>query len=207
MNHDIGVSEFKNKFDFSRTKGIMDILYYGAIILLFISIIAGLYFSFLPPDYFTAEKDLNSWDLRVNFRNHSFFIGAPFSVLPSASSSSFSAKSAFLTILIANIYIGFSVYILGIKLVRDTLLTTLEGEPFAFKNIHRLKLLGWVIIFYSLFHKLVINILSIILITNFFSLDLVNISVKGIVIGTLVLCLAKIFEYGAFLQEEHDTTL
>lgn len=83
-------------------------------------------------------------------------------------------------------------------------------KPFSEKNIKRFNSIGIAFVvsgfLFPIFNGLLFNN-----ITNMLSLDNVNVNymmnLQQIFIGLLIIVLANIFEYGAYLQEDHDMTV
>ncbi len=187
----------------------VNFLYWASIIIIFglgMMIIVGL---FLSSTIFHIEKSTEFWYLSIAMvGGGDFFIGVPFKLLPQfIDESTIQAKSGFITMFTFFLLPFFMVFFYGvrqIKFILESMSHTLT--PFTEKNALRLKKLAWTVIIYSLVGKLLINLMMILFVTNTISVN-IDVDLTGVFVGASLLIIANIFQYGAFLQEEYDTTL
>src|SRR5699024_4333277 len=137
-----------------------------------------------------------------------FFVTVPFSILQPLSTDMFQAKAAFLTFILFSIFIFILVLLYGVKHVKNILLSITEDHtPFLNHNVTRLRNLAYVIISYALVRYFIVNLAIILFVTHIFRINLMNVSLSGLMVGFLLSIGSQIFRYGAYLQEEYDTTL
>ncbi len=182
----------------------------GVNIFLFIGFIAIItWASFMPEQSFSVEKGIGHWSLSFDFSNSASFSAlVPFSILQPISETIFSAKTAFLTFYISLGFIYFPLFIYGLLIVQEIVISTIKEEsPFNNINAQRIKKIAYLLIGYSLFSDLLINFFMYVFVTNIFLLNISNVSFNGFVIGAVMLLIAHIFRYGSFLQQEHDETI
>lgn len=196
----------------SRSKNtlkLMNFISWGAIILLVVSIGLLIWASFLPQEAFHAEKGVANWSLNFAISEQgSANTIVPFSVLQPLSTDMFQAKSAFITFYLFSILTFILALLYGVKLVKSILLSISDNHtPFTNQNAIRFRNLALVIIGYSLLGDIIVNIAIVLFVTHIFNINLMNISLSGLIIGSLLLIVSQIFRYGAYLQEEFDTTL
>ena len=187
---------------------LMKIVFMIGIVVLGAAFIACIYFTFASPERFTAVQGNMNWSLRytVNGSSH-FFINAPYKILQNLDTARVSAKNAFITIMVSAM-ISVLLILCGMKQVLNILKSTANDvTPFIQSNAKSLKKLAYTILIYSIAADLIANILCWIFVTKIFYVDLTNIHLNGVLIGALIFIVADIFQYGAFLQEEFDTTL
>lgn len=188
---------------------IVNFLYWASIVIicgLFIIIIVGL---FLPNNLYHFEKSDEFWFINISAKEGGgFFIGVPFEILPSfINETTIVAKSVFNTMLTFFFLPFFIAFFYGTKQIKSILKSVLDKHsPFIEKNALRLKKLAWTVIIYSLIGKLLVNLMVIIFVTNIMLVNF-DINFTGVFVGVSLLIIANIFQYGAFLQEEYDTTL
>ncbi|MFA9559187.1 DUF2975 domain-containing protein [Evansella sp. AB-rgal1] len=188
---------------------IVSFFFWGSIIFFVLFIGNTIWASFLPQDSFTAESGIRHWLIQLD--NDSYWhisVLVPFTNISPIDLSRFSVKSAFLTYSITSNLTLFPALLYGIYLVKRILENTIDGHsPFTHGNVNNMKQLAYVLIAYSLFSELIINIFVWIFVTQIFKLSLANIHLFGAGIGAVILIISYIFQHGVYLQEEHDTTL
>jgi len=79
-----------------------------------------------------------------------------------------------------------------------------SGTPFLLKNARRLQLAGWVLLALAVLSPLMQRIA---LASGFEMVGTAGLNPVEILVGGILLVLAKIFEYGCMLQQEYDETL
>lgn len=188
-------------------KVISVILFFG-VILSFVALIVAVFLFFASPDKFNAVRGNLDWSINYTLTNSSHFsINIPFKLIQPLNSNMFSAKYAAI-ISFVTIFLRTSLILYGINQVANILKSTANDiTPFIMANVVRLKKLAYSIITYSVAADLLSNLLYSIFVTKIFFLNLSNIHLSGVLIGGLIFVIADIFKYGAFLQQEFDTTL
>ena len=95
-------------------------------------------------------------------------------------------------------------------LLKKAIIDVSNEKPFSEKNIKRFNLIG-IAFLVSGFLFPIFNVLLFNGITKLLSFDNININysmdLQQIFIGLLIIVLANILEYGAYLQEDHDLTV
>lgn len=187
----------------------VNLLIWGACILTLIGIGLLVWASFLPKESFTAEQGIALWSLSVDQNSGGgFFLTVPFRILQPLSPNMFEAKTAFIVYLSSWMITFVSVLLYGMKQVRTILGSIVNSHtPFMRENANSFKKLAVAVIGYSLLGDLILNLAMVLFVTGIFNITLSNISISGLVIGLLLLIVSQIFSYGAYLQEEVDTTL
>ncbi|WP_158702653.1 DUF2975 domain-containing protein [Paenibacillus faecalis] len=187
----------------------MNLIIGGTIVFIVAAIGLLIWASFVPQESFQAEKGVAHWLLSVKISDHlSFSSIVPFSILQPLSTDRFQAKTAFITFLLSRMLIFMPVFLYGLKQIKNILLSITDTHtPFAVQNATRFRNLSYAVIGYSLLGNLILNLSIIIFVTNIFSIQLTNISLTGLMIGLLLMIVSHIFRYGAYLQEEYDSTL
>lgn len=188
---------------------ILNIVTWGAGIFLFALIILLIWSVFLPQEAFHAEKGVDQWEFGVSpFANISFNSLVSFTILQGLSTDMFEAKTAYIIFTLFNTVTSMVVFLYGITQVKNMLLSVIDSHtPFMSENAVRLRNLSFVMIGYGLLGGLLVNVAIILFVTHIFSMNPLNINFSGLIIGVLLLILSQIFKYGAYLQEEVDTTL
>ncbi|WP_307398535.1 DUF2975 domain-containing protein [Paenibacillus anaericanus] len=194
--------------NFRKMYILLQILFFGGILLFMLIMGWDIWTSFKPQELFTAEKGIAHWSFSVALSDTaSRSILIPFTLFQPINPESFNAKSAFLVTEFTQIILTFLTYIYCIMQIRNIIGSIMKGNsPFIQENVDRLKRLGVAVILYSLFAKLILNVLCWLLVNHIFAIDLSGISITGIIIGMLILVVSEVFKYGGYLQEEHDTT-
>ncbi|MDL4842089.1 DUF2975 domain-containing protein [Aquibacillus rhizosphaerae] len=196
---------------------VLNVIIWFNILYFIASIVLLVWASFLPEQAFFAEKGVGHWSLGVNTKgnvstngNISFSSLVPFAILQPSFPSMFEleAKAAYITYFSTHTLTSMPAFLYGAIQIKKILTSITDDDtPFSHKNVQRFKHLAYVVIGYALFSKVIISIAIGIFVTNIFSITLTTISLSGIVGGFLLLIVAQIFQYGAYLQNEHDTTL
>lgn len=207
MNVAEGIDRIKNS-----SRNLLKVIKFVNMSLVFIllALLGGLIWaSFLPQEAFHAERGGADWLLSLDISGKaSFFASVSFNILQPLDPSMFQAKTAYITFFSTSIFIFFLVLLYGIKQVEKILLSITEHHtPFTNQNAMRLRKLAFIIIGYYLLGDLIVNIAMICFVTHIFHINLMNIGLSGLIIGALLLIISQIFRYGAYLQEEFDTTL
>lgn len=192
-----------------NTSVILNVVYWVLIVLLLAILCLLIWAGFLSADKFHAEKGWDNWVLNIALTDgSSFFIAIPFKLLQPNGQNVIQAKAAFISVLLFSVLPFILVMLYGIKQVNNILLSiTYNHTPFIIKNARRIRNLAFLIMGYSLFGHLLVNIAMIFTVTHIFSINITNISLSGFIIGFLILIISQIFQYGTYLQEEYDTTL
>ena len=113
-----------------------------------------------------------------------------------------------LLFIVVTINLGFFQYIL--ILLKNILIDVQQKTPFSIKNITRLKYMGIAYLVSSIVLSFVNGSLFSVIINTFDIFEAnVNFSIdfQSVFMGTLILILAYVFEYGALLQEDSDMTV
>ncbi|MFP4976925.1 DUF2975 domain-containing protein [Paenibacillus sp. CN-4] len=75
------------------------------------------------------------------------------------------------------------------------------GSPFVPDNVNRLRRLAFVIIAYSVLSNIFMNVMYRLFVHDVFSIN-VAVSLKGLGIGLLVLCIAEVFRHGVYYRRK-----
>jgi len=198
-----------DRTSFRHLYAILQVLFWGGILLYAFLIAVDIWYCFKPADQFFAEKGIAHWSFSVTLSSTSSrSVLVPFVQFQPINPESFSPKAAYLVSSFTVITLAFATYLYSIRQIRHIIKSLKLGiSPFRYENVVHLKRLGIAIILYSLFSKLILNVLYILIVDIPFAINLSGISLQGIFIGVLVLIIAEVFRHGVYLQEEHDTTL
>lgn len=182
------------------------------IIIIFFAIYIGLviWAGFLPAESFHAKSGVAYWSINVNmFGTSGLSTRIPFSILQSFRPEIFQAKTAFIIFTLFSTFTLLPVLLYGIKQVKCILETFIDSyTPFTLSNSNKLRNLAFTIIGYGLFGKLIVNLAVALFVTHRVSITFFEIfDIFIIMCGALVFIISHIFKYGAYLQEEVDTTL
>ncbi|MGI6616176.1 MAG: DUF2975 domain-containing protein [Dethiobacteria bacterium] len=96
--------------------------------------------------------------------------------------------------------------------LRKIFATLTAGTPFTDENVGRIRIIGIALIAGALFES-VIHILNGVYLSNILRMPGVEtgvnmkIDLTGVFMGVVVIILAEVFRYGAYLQEEQDLTV
>jgi len=188
---------------------ILQILFWGGILIYAVLMAVDIWYIFKPANQFSAERGIAHWSFSVTLSpTLSRSVIVPFVQFQPINPETFSSKAAYLVTNITVITLGFATYLYSIRQISHIIKSLKQGiSPFRYENVVYLKRLGIAIILYSLFSKLLLNVLYILIVDIPFAINLSGISLQGIFIGILVLIIAEVFKHGVYLQEEHDTTL
>ncbi|GIP36542.1 DUF2975 domain-containing protein [Paenibacillus sp. J2TS4] len=194
---------------FQKMYVLLQWLLWGVILVFILLVASDVWISLKPQEQFTAEKGIAHWSFSVALsETTSRSILIPFQLFQPISPDKFSAKSAFLVTELSSTFLTFITYIYSILQIRNIIGSMVKGNrPFDKANIVRLKRLGIAVILYSLLAKLIINVLCWVFVNHIFAINLSGISLKGVIIGLLVLIVSDVFKHGVYLQEEHDMTI
>jgi len=182
---------------------VMNVFYWSSVVAIIIAAVLLPLINFLPKDYLTAKHFLNS-NASFNFS----FNGLQFS--PGMSISENADFTPVIMSILGFVFIyGFALSVI-FKQVRNILKTVETGTPFEKDNTKRLSKIGAVLIIGSFLFNAMNGLVTINIIKLFewnkysfvYSPDLFILFT-----GLLILILAGIFNYGAYLQNEYDTTL
>jgi len=185
---------------------VLNIITWGAYILLLAAVVVIIWASFLPQEVFHAERGVAYWLIRIDEAAQRAYI--PFNILQAPSTDRIQAKSAFIIFTLFNSLIFMVVFLYGLKQIKNILQSiTYSYTPFTIQNANRLKKLSFIIIGYALLGDLIINLLITLFVTDIFSVDISIFNILGLIIGALLFIISQIFLHGAYLQEEFDTTL
>lgn len=160
-----------------------------------------------PEEAFEAAKGVAHWSFSVSLSDtvsHSHLV--PFTQFQPLSPERFSPKSAYLVTAFSRFVFGAAVYLIAILQLRNLVGSLSAGSPFVPDNVNRLRRLAFVIIAYSVLSNIFMSAMYWLFVHDVFSIN-VAVSLKGLGIGLLVLCIAEVFRHGVYLQEEVDTTL
>ncbi|WP_194287471.1 DUF2975 domain-containing protein [Gracilibacillus oryzae] len=165
--------------------------------------------AFLPEEAFTATPGLIFWQITIPINaGFSFNINIPMEVLPNYEPERFQAKAAFITYHSIYLLTYTSVLLYGIRQLTYILWSITDGHtPFTINNSVRLRNIAFAAIGNALLAGHIATICISIFVTQIFSMNILNISFSGLIIGSLLLVISQIFRYGAYLQEQYDTTL
>lgn len=178
----------------------------GACIILIALLIVIIWASFLPQDIFHADRGVAHWLIRIDESAQSALI--PFEILQPISTERFQAKSAFIFYTLFKTLIFMVVFLYGLKQIKNILQSiAFSYTPFTIQNAKWLKRISFIIIGYALFGDLIVNLLITLFVTGIFSIAISIFNILGLIIGVLLLIISQVFLYGAYLQEEFDTTL
>jgi len=194
---------------FRHMYAILQVLFWGGILIYAVLMAVDIWYIFKPADQFSAEKGIAHWAFSVTLSSTtSRSVLVPFVQFQPINPATFSPKVAYLVSNFTVISLAFATYLYSIRQIRHIIKSLKLGiSPFRYENVTYLKRLGIAIILYSLFAKLIVNVLYILIVGIPFAINLSGISLQGILIGVLVLMIAEVFKHGVYLQEEHDTTL
>ena len=182
---------------------VMNVFYWSSVIAIIIAAVLLTLIGFLPKEYLTAKHFLNG-NGSFNFT----FNGLQFSPGTSISENADFAPVIMIILGFVIIY-GFALAVI-FKQIRNILKTVEAGTPFEKDNTKRLTIIGTVLIIGSFVFNAMNGLVTINIIKLFewnkysfaYSPDLFILFT-----GLLILILAGIFNYGAYLQNEYDTTL
>src|SRR5690554_5384170 len=103
---------------------ILNVITWGAGILLFVLIVLLIWAIFLPQEAFHAEKGIFQWELGVSpFGNISFNSLVSFTILQGLSTDMFEAKTAYIIFTLFNTVTALVVFLFGITQVKNMLLS------------------------------------------------------------------------------------
>lgn len=167
-----------------------------------------IYSAMLPGERFTAEQGLSHWRFSAKITDtFSLVAQVPHSILQPLSPERFDAKAAYFVYLVSRLLFMAGAFLYGTVQIRSVVSDMAAGQsPFTLRNASRLRMTGYVTIGYFVLADLTAALLYWLLVTGIFSIG-VTVSLVGVGSGIGLLLLAEVFKYGAFLQEESDTTL
>lgn len=187
---------------------IINILYYGLIIILLVVVGFLVYSAFMPLERFNAIPANGVWNIDFSVsENFSLNTGVTFKIMQPGPGAS-NPKTAFMIILGTSTIIKLIAYISGAKLIKGILVScAFDDSPFNRKNVDSFRYLGYLILCFSALESLIQSFAASIIIQKIFYINISNISLTGILAGLLILVFSGIIKYGMFLQEDFDTTL
>jgi hypothetical protein len=108
--------------------------------------------------------------------------------------------------------VGAILVLYGIYVLRKILATVVDEHPFAPSNVHRMRILGFLLLGIGILRPLVeylvaLLVLSRITVETVVLSPPVGFSVDAILGGLLLLVLATIFDYGSWLEQERSLTV
>lgn len=182
---------------------VMNVFYWVSIAAVIIAICAAIARPFIPKEFFTAKyfADGNTsfnlvGGLRYNLADHTLPPNADF--------------SRFITSVIGAVFLYGLVLARIFAQIRDILKTVVTGTPFEERNYMRLVnvsvlLMCGSILFNTINAFVTMNLLDAL---GIYSFDyVISIDMFVLFAGILMLIIAGVFKYGAYLQSEYDTTL
>lgn len=169
-------------------------------------LIGGIWSIFLPADQFQLVVGISHWKIIAPIATHfELFALVPYDLLHSTTFT-FNSKTTFLIFHFGKSLLSFAAMIYGVILVRKIVVTFSENSPFTPQNANRVRIISYIVIGYFGLIDLLVS-----LCLNLFVMDVVSIYLLGVFhpwglgIGFLLLLLAKVFQYGSFLQNKIDT--
>ena len=172
-------------------------------ILFVVMLIGGIVSFYLSADQFQLEIGVSHWKITAQISNYfSLFADIPFHILQSTTFA-FHTKTAFLIFHFAKSIVTFAAIICVIYLVKKIVISFSENSPFTPQNVKRVQIIGYIIIGYFGLVDLLVS-----LCLNIFVMDNISIYLFGVFrplglgLGFLLLLLAKVFQYGVFLQNK-----
>ena len=200
------IEEIKQKS--AALTSIINILYYGLIIILLTALFFLVYSAFMPLERFSAVPANGVWEIGFSVsENFSLNAGVNFKIMQPGPGAS-NPKTAFIVIFATGVVIKLLAYILGAKLLKGILVScALDDSPFNQDNVDSFRYLGYLVLCFSVLERLIQSFAASIFIQKIFYINISSISLTGILTGLLILLFSCIVKYGMFLQEDFDTTL
>jgi hypothetical protein len=188
---------------------IMKLILVCGIVVLLATFFIAIVLLFASEERFNAVKGNLNWfvEYKIN-ETKSLGVYIPYEIIQPLNENLLNSKSALITYLFSKSIIYIPLILYSVKQITDILSSIVNDKtPFIMDNTRRFTKLAYTIIIYSIVPDIIFSLLCWIFVTKRFLINLSTIQLSSILLGGFLLLFAELIKYGAFLQEEFDTTL
>ena len=187
---------------------IMKLILVCGIVVLLATFFIAIVLLFASEERFNAVKGNLNWfvEYKIN-ETKSLGVYIPYEIIQPLNENLLNSKSALITYLFSKSIIYIPLILYSVKQITDILSSIVNDKtPFIMDNTRRFTKLAYN---NNLFNcaDIIFSLLCWIFVTKRFLINLSTIQLSSILLGGFLLLFAELIKYGAFLQEEFDTTL